>query len=222
MAAAEPSQVISSLPLPPVQYINLYSNENVSKNRAPKPPTPFSEYSMFGNSFNNEDSIIRPLESQGIKRLYPQHFDRKKELKKLNHSLLVNFLDLIDLLILSPDSPKRTEKIDDLTLLFVHIHHLLNEYRPHQARETLRVLMDLQKRQRLETAKRFNFHLEKVREIVNNAFSTLLPVSEIKTEPGLDVEMDVDMENDCSLQMEGVDQNDKLMCEIIDLELPLN
>ena len=60
-----------------------------------------------------------------------------------------------------------------------------------------------------------------MREIVNNAFSNLLPVSEIKTEPGLDVEMDVDMENDCSLQMEGVDQNDKLMCEIVDMELPL-
>lgn len=67
---------------------------------------------------------------------------------------------------------------------------------------------------------RFNFHLEKVREIVNNAFSNLLPVSEIKTEPGLNVEMDVDMENDSNLQMEGVDQNDKLMCEIIDVELP--
>lgn len=109
---------------------------------------------MFGNTFNNDDSIIRPLESQGIKRLYPQHFERKKELKKLNHSLLVNFLDLIDLLINSPDSHRRAEKIDDLTLLFVHIHHLLNEFRPHQARETLRVMMDLQKRQRLETAKR--------------------------------------------------------------------
>lgn len=59
-----------------------------------------------------------------------------------------------------------------------------------------------------------------MREIVNNAFSNLLPVSEIKTEPGLDVEMDVDMENDCNLQMEGVDQNDKLMCEIVDVELP--
>lgn len=63
--------------------------------------------------------------------------------------------------------------------------------------------------------------MEKVREIVNNAFSNLLPVSEIKTE-GLDVEMDVDMENDCSSQMEGVDQNDKLMCEIIDVELPFS
>lgn len=79
------------------------------------------------NNFSNDDTIIRPLESQQIKRLYPQHFDRKKELKKLNHSLLVNFLDLIDILIQAPESPRRTEKIDDLTLLFVHIHHLLNE-----------------------------------------------------------------------------------------------
>lgn len=109
---------------------------------------------MFGNSFTNDDTIIRPLESQQIRRLYPQHFDRKKELKKLNHSLLVNFLDLIDILIYAPESPRRTEKIDDLTLLFVHIHHLLNEHRPHQARETLRVMMELQKRQRTETAKR--------------------------------------------------------------------
>lgn len=67
---------------------------------------------MFGNQFNNDDTIIRPLEAQGIKRLYPQHFDRKKELKKLNHSLLANFLDLIDLLVNSPDSPRRAEKVD--------------------------------------------------------------------------------------------------------------
>lgn len=109
---------------------------------------------VFSNNFSNDDTIIRPLESQQIRRLYPQHFDRKKELKKLNHSLLVNFLDLIDILINAPESSRRTEKIDDLTLLFVHIHHLLNEYRPHQARETLRVILELQKRQRVETAKR--------------------------------------------------------------------
>lgn len=99
---------------------------------------------------------------QGIKRLYPQHFDRRKELRKLNHSLLVNFLDLLDTLVLCPDSPKRTEKVDDLSLLFIHIHHLLNEFRPHQARETLRVMMELQKRQRNETAIRFQKHLDKV------------------------------------------------------------
>lgn len=45
-------------------------------------------------------------------------------------------------------------QIDDLNLLFVHIHHLLNEFRPHQGRETLRVIMEVQKRQRVETALR--------------------------------------------------------------------
>lgn len=110
MTSPEAIQV-SSLPLPPVQYINLYTDENVKRNRAPKPPPVHDNYSMFGINFNTDDIIIRPLEAQGIKRLYPQHFDRRRELKKLNHSLLVNFLDLIDLLVLCPDSPRRTEKV---------------------------------------------------------------------------------------------------------------
>lgn len=111
MANADTIQV-SSLPLPPAQYINLYTDENIRKNRAPKPPPPIQDsYTMFGNPFSNDDNIIRPLEAQGFKRLYPQHFDRRKELKKLNHSLLVNFLDLIDLLVHYPDSPRRAEKV---------------------------------------------------------------------------------------------------------------
>ena len=32
--------------------------------------------------------------------------DRIKELKKLNHSIVVNFLELLDILIKSPSSPK--------------------------------------------------------------------------------------------------------------------
>ena len=91
------------------------------------------------------DPIIQPLESQGIKRLYPQNVDHKKELKKMNHSLLANFLDLLDVMVKNPGGPKhpgspppgvgslREEKIEDIQLLFFHIHHLINEFRPHQA-----------------------------------------------------------------------------------------
>ncbi|KAI9576927.1 mediator of RNA polymerase II transcription subunit 7 [Glossina fuscipes] len=213
--AQQESQVMS-LPLPPTQYINLFSEENVRRNKAPRPPPPIQDsYSMFGIQYNNEE-MIRSLESQNIKRLIPIHFDRRKELKKLNHSLFVNFLDLIDLLIQYPDSPRRTEKIDDLSLLFVHMHHLLNEFRPHQARETLRVMMEMQKRQRVETIKRFKKHLEKVVDIVNTAFAALPEIREEDLSES-DIKMEIDNhdsssgnKNDPSYQL------DRIMCKVID------
>lgn len=206
-----------SLPLPPSQYVNLYTDENIRKNRAPKPPAPITDtYSMYGNTFNNED-MIQSLESQGIRRLIPQHSDRRKELKKLNHSLFANFLDLIDLLTHHPESQRRTEKIDDLSLLFVHIHHLLNEFRPHQARETLRVLMELQKRTRVETALRFEKHLEKVREMVKDAFAQLPGIDEMNAQNGVALNTGTN-----SRASNGQDPNDPIhpldraMCNIID------
>lgn len=169
----EPQQV-SALPPPPMQYIKEYTDENIRKGLAPKPPPPIRDtYMMFGNQFQCDDLIIRPLESQGIERLHPMQFDHKRELKKLNMSILINFLDLLDILIKSPGSIKREEKLEDIKLLFVHMHHLINEYRPHQARETLRVMMEVQKRQRLETAERFQKHLERVVEMIQGCLASL-------------------------------------------------
>ncbi|KAK6626014.1 Mediator of RNA polymerase II transcription subunit 7 [Polyplax serrata] len=210
---------VSSLPLPPMQYINLYTDENMKMKRVPRPPPPIHDtYNMFGHTFNADDTIIRSLESQGIKRLYPQHFDRRKELKKLNHSLLVNFLDLLDTLVLCPDSPKRTEKVDDLSLLFFHIHHLLNEFRPHQARETLRVMMELQKRQRNETAIRFQKHLDKVLEIINTALHNLPEYSEKECNLLINPEFCGKMDSTSSdpADKDIYTELDKQMCEIVD------
>ncbi|XP_065225202.1 mediator of RNA polymerase II transcription subunit 7-like [Planococcus citri] len=210
---------VSSLPLPPVQYITLFSDENIRRGRAPKPPPLIQDtYSMFGRTFNADDPIIRPLESQGIKRLYPQHFDRRRELKKLNHSLLVNFLDLLDILVYAPESPRRTEKVDDISILFIHIHHLLNEFRPHQARETLRVMLDLQKRQRIETAVRFRKHLDKANEILQHALenlpdsevdSRILATTDIMDESDAEKPEEVDKYDSCTPE-------DRLMCQILD------
>jgi len=78
--------------------------------------------------------------------------DKKGELKKLNRSILICFLELLDILIDNPASPavsclatniscvnmipnlfQRNQKIKDLTDLFINMHHLINEFRPHQA-----------------------------------------------------------------------------------------
>lgn len=62
--SSETAQV-SSLPLPPMQYYNFYTDENVRRNRAPLRPRPIQDsYSMFGHTFNADDTIIRSLESQ--------------------------------------------------------------------------------------------------------------------------------------------------------------
>lgn len=173
---------------------------------------------MFGANFNANDAIIRPLETQGFRRLHAHNYDHKRELKKLNHSILVNFLDLLDVLIKAPESPKRTEKIEDLNLLLIHTHHLINEFRPHQARETLRVMLEVQKKQRLEISEKFQKHFEKVKELLQNSLSSLpddfsldskvlvkseLLKTEIKSEP---VAMDV----------EPCDHLDRMMCDIVD------
>jgi len=175
-------------------------------------------YTMFGAPFNAEDAIIRPLESLGFRRLHPQSYDHKRELKKLNHSILVNFLDLIDILIKAPDSPKRTEKLEDLNLLFIHMHHLINEYRPHQARETLRVMMERQKKQRIEIAQKFQKHLDKVKDLIQGSINNLSEdysfdsKSLVKTEllqAGLSF-------GDVAMEAEPIDQLDRMMCDIVD------
>ncbi|XP_072039923.1 mediator of RNA polymerase II transcription subunit 7-like [Amphiura filiformis] len=224
------TQVVSSLPLPPAQYIANYTDEKVANGTAPNPPTPNEDqYNMFGRTFTPGDDIIRPLESQGLKRLHPKHFDHKRELKKINHSILVNFLDLLDVLITSPGSGKREEKIEDLNLLFIHMHHLINEFRPHQARETLRVMMEVQKRQRLETAERFQKQLEKVTSILQGCFSSLPDNMSnidskvaVKLEPEVAGLHDEPMETNVLPQKEtekdsvSFADKDRLMCNLID------
>merc|ERR1711981_80072 len=169
------------MPLPPMHYVKQYSEDYIKRGLAPPPPQPLQpneSYSMFGHEFTAEDSIIASLESQGIRRLYStKDVDRKKELRKLNQSILVNFLDLLDILIRAPDSPKRQEKIDDMNLLFIHMHHLTNEFRPHQARETLRVMLYVQKRKRLQVAEKFREHLDKVQETIQEALDGLPDLS---------------------------------------------
>ena len=173
---------------------------------------------MFGATISADDNIIQSLESQGLKRLYPQNYDHKRELKKLNHSILVNFLDLIDIMIKSPDSPKRAEKIHDLNLLFIHIHHLINEFRPHQARETLRVMMEVQKRQRLETVERFQKHLDKVVELLQNCVSALPDDSSLDSKLLINIEaMDTDgTQTDSDLDDKAISDMDGMMCEIVE------
>lgn len=69
----------------------------------------------------------------GVTQLYPAepNLDRTAELKSLTKSALLNYLELVG--IMGVDPAGWTQKIEELRIIFINMHHLLNEYRPHQA-----------------------------------------------------------------------------------------
>ncbi|TPP64347.1 Mediator complex subunit 7 [Fasciola gigantica] len=138
---------VSLFPSPPWQLVNRHqSASGASQETHIRPPTPPGQnvYRMFGNLYNLDDAILRSLESQGVRRVYPQTYNRKRELRKINFSILANYLDLLDIITRDPSSPKRTERLDNLAILFINMHHLVNEYRQHQARDLLREILSYQ------------------------------------------------------------------------------
>ncbi|RDL36955.1 Uncharacterized protein BP5553_04388 [Venustampulla echinocandica] len=125
-----------------------------------QPPEPPADgvYRCFGDVYNLSEPLPT-LEEQGIQHLYTppitptgdgKHSDRAFILKRLAKSLLLNFLELVGIMSVNP--AQYVEKIQDLRTLFINFHHLLNEYRPHQARESLILTMhDQLERSRAET-----------------------------------------------------------------------
>ncbi|KAI2633173.1 MED7-domain-containing protein [Hypomontagnella submonticulosa] len=113
---------------------------------------------VFGDTYRLKDELPR-LEDMNIRRLFPnpeerdqdgKHFDRALILKRLAKSLLLNFLELTGLLAINPEAAE--QKTQDIRDLFINFHHLINEYRPHQARESLISMMQAQlDRTRAET-----------------------------------------------------------------------
>lgn len=56
--------------------------------------------------------------------------DRVQELKKLNRSLIVQYLDLLDVLEKNPS--EYGKHIENISTILLNMHHILNAYRPHQ------------------------------------------------------------------------------------------
>eukprot|EP00742_Colponemidia_sp_Colp-10_P010706 GILJ01011783.1.p1 GENE.GILJ01011783.1~~GILJ01011783.1.p1 ORF type:complete len:181 (-),score=36.94 GILJ01011783.1:344-886(-) len=135
--AAQMPVTVSSFPPPPPFY-----KEDGYENRPPPPPIS-GTFSMFGRLYTTED-ILPTLADQQRQQLFPDdpNLSYKDELKKLNRSVVHSIVELLDILTKSP--AKYKEKVEDIELLFLNMHHLLNSLRPHQARSNVISMLQAQ------------------------------------------------------------------------------
>eukprot|EP01105_Mastigella_eilhardi_P018431 TRINITY_DN4268_c0_g1_i2.p1 TRINITY_DN4268_c0_g1~~TRINITY_DN4268_c0_g1_i2.p1 ORF type:complete len:179 (-),score=52.70 TRINITY_DN4268_c0_g1_i2:171-683(-) len=116
---------------PPPKYYKLYGGI------APQPEPPAlppdnATFAVFGE--------VRVANAQSLQQMFPAgQIDTVAELKKLNHSVAVNFLQLLDYLLTNPVDFQ--VKIGDIEQLVRNMNTLINTYRPHEARESLIAMM---------------------------------------------------------------------------------
>ncbi|KAJ6155289.1 hypothetical protein N7470_005855 [Penicillium chermesinum] len=145
----------------------------------PEPPT--SEYSVFGE-IQPLSTTLPSLKDQGINQLYPdptpdsadgssqpsQPLNHAYYLLKISKSLLLNFLEFVGILSVSPEQYE--SKVEDMRNLFINAHHLLNLYRPHQSRESLITMME----QQLEKTKEEIKEMDKLKGDIEGMLSELV------------------------------------------------
>ncbi|KAF2212298.1 hypothetical protein CERZMDRAFT_84666 [Cercospora zeae-maydis SCOH1-5] len=109
----------------------------------PPPPPATSKFTVFGNEIDLE-APEPSLEDAGIEQLYPDDpsvkTNPRPHLIALARSLLTTFLGLLGILGQNPTLYE--ERITDLQAIVFNMHSLINQYRPHQARESLIMLME--------------------------------------------------------------------------------
>ncbi|KAK4391898.1 Mediator of RNA polymerase II transcription subunita [Sesamum angolense] len=119
------------------------------------------------------DDVLPGLEEQGVRQLYPKgpNIDFKKELTALNRELQLHLLELADVLVERPSQYAR--RVEDISLIFKNLHHVLNSLRPHQARATLIHILELQIQRRKQAVEDIKRRREEAQRLLKEALGTL-------------------------------------------------
>ncbi|RDW78588.1 mediator complex subunit MED7 [Aspergillus mulundensis] len=189
------------------------------------PEIPKEQYSVFGE-VQTLSTALPSLEEQGITQLYPsspkpgangepasqptQPLNHAYYLLKISKSLLLNFLEFVGILSVAPDQFE--PKVEDIRNLFINAHHLLNLYRPHQARESLIMMMEEQLARSREEIQQ----MDKLKEELNGVLDQLAA-------EGADVGATILSDNEDDTKAvkpdERVQEDSRLLWDILDDKL---
>lgn len=102
----------------------------------PPPPPSVGEYKTFERPNQVQPRADPPPDDILLFDINSPHFNPAFMLTRLTKSLVLNFLELMTIMTANP--MERTEKIQDIRRLMINVHAVINMYRPHQARESVR------------------------------------------------------------------------------------
>ncbi|KAK5162875.1 Mediator of RNA polymerase II transcription subunit 7 [Saxophila tyrrhenica] len=108
------------------------------------PPRPTTTYTTFARPINLTAPDLS-LADAGVEQLYPSpppdtQLNPQPPLLSLARSLLTTYLSLIGNLAVNPEGFE--DKVEDLQTLAFNMEDLINRYRPHQARESLVLMLE--------------------------------------------------------------------------------
>lgn len=160
---------------PPPGFALTYTTDNVKNQRTLKPPPVPKKFTVFGEEINMEgvsrcsfDVCLFVLEDDTVSaRIGPpanvfvqcQLEIGAQEIEQECSCCVLGFARDPDQVVSfhlirrwslrfrCPDHPERREKIETIRMLFINMHHLINEFRPVQARDTLRHMMTKQNKE---------------------------------------------------------------------------
>ncbi|KAL8715815.1 MAG: hypothetical protein Q9220_000482 [cf. Caloplaca sp. 1 TL-2023] len=107
---------------------------------SPPPPPSNQPYRLFGETHQQQQ--ISPPQAPTDPPSPPKEPPNPHRLLQTTRQLLLTFLSLTHSLATDPDT--WAPKWDEMRALFSEAHGIVNEYRPHQARETLIFMMEEQ------------------------------------------------------------------------------
>lgn len=166
----------------------------------PEPPAN-GKYRSFGDQYDINTPLLS-LGAMGVEQLYPSPphspspdqsqwtLDRASYIKKMTQSLLLNYLELLG--VLAGDPARWQDKYEHMQTLLFNAHHLINEYRPHQARASLIVMMEDEVRKKKEEVEGVRKMGEKIEEVLGSLAREGLqtgPASDGKEEEGASAAM---------------------------------
>ncbi len=211
----------TSGPLPtPASGLDLLTLPPELRNLFPPAPPPDGKYRSFGIEHDVGAAIAMsttgavPL-TYRIPQISPAAFTEAEtsptpaRLQDLTHNLLLSFLSLINILATNPGAWPPIW--DELHASFREVHEVINGYRPHQARETLILMME-------EQVEKVRAETKAVRESVARAREFIEGLGKEEVEGVMDVGRNYGTQKEEGKQRRRQDSNKKLW-EVLEREV---